>query len=47
MKQDKENQDKDQNKKNKVDTPIPPQRIDPRKKIKEQDRGGKDRNEGN
>lgn len=45
MNSGKANQKKDQKKKEKIDTPIPPQRMDPNKKMKEQDKGGKDRNE--
>lgn len=44
MSADKKNKEKDP--REKVETPIPPQRVDPNKKLKEQDKGGKDRNEG-
>ncbi|MDQ3393047.1 MAG: hypothetical protein M3512_02855 [Bacteroidota bacterium] len=46
MDAEKENKEKAKDIKENIDTPMPPQRIDPRKKMKEQDKGGKDRNKG-
>lgn len=43
MNSNKEDKNKDARKR--VETPVPPQRVDPNKKLKEQDKGGKDRNE--
>lgn len=45
MESGKDKKEKDQNSKEKINTPIPPQRVDPNKEWEEQDKGGKDRNQ--